>query len=130
MKRDFDLIRQILRDAEGMPAMSMLSNIAPLGGTAFRYEGRDPQVVAEHVQLLIEAGLLNGKVSPGMEGGAYIQVQRLTWKGHDFLDAMKDESIWAQAKESILKPVGGVAFDVLLDWLKWKMSEKLGLPGN
>lgn len=130
MKRDFDLIRRILRDAENMSAMSTISNLGTLGGKSFGYEGHDPKVVGEHVQLLIEAGLLDGKVSPGMDGGAYIQVQRLTWKGHDFLDAMKDDSIWTQAKETILRPVGGVAFDVLLDWLKWKMGQKLGLPGS
>lgn len=129
MKRDFDLIRRILHDAEDMPAMSTISNIPALGGTKFRYEGFDTNVIAEHVRLLIEAGLMEGTVAPGMESGALIQVKRLTWKGHDFLEAMKDDSIWAQAKESILKPVGGVAFDVLLDWLKWKMAEKLGLPG-
>jgi asparagine synthase (glutamine-hydrolysing) len=49
--------------------------------------------------------------------------------GDDFLDAMKDETIWNSAKENILKPASGVAFDVLLEWLKWKMKTKLGMPG-
>lgn len=123
MKRDFDLIRQILREVEASPART------PLAGRP-NYEGFDEDTAVEHIDLLIEAGLLQGKITPFLDGGVHVNIQRLTWKGHDFLDAMKDDSIWAQAKESILKPVGGVAFDVLLDWLKWKMAEKLGLPGS
>lgn len=123
MKRDFDLIRQILREVESSPART------PLAGRP-NYEGFDEATAVEHIDLLLEAGLLQGKITPFLDGGVHVNIQRLTWKGHDFLDAMKDDSIWEQAKESILKPVGGVAFDVLLQWLKWKMSEKLGLPGS
>jgi len=120
MKRDFDLIRRILSDVEDAPPLK--------GSRDFQYQGYDDDVVTEHIELLIEAGFLDGHVSRFLGGGGSARVSRLTWAGHDFLDAMKDESIWSKAKENVLKPVGGVAFDVLLDWLKWKMREKLGLP--
>ncbi|MBL9188769.1 MAG: DUF2513 domain-containing protein [Opitutaceae bacterium] len=55
---------------------------------------------------------------------------RMTWSGHDFLDAMRDEGIWKMAQDSILKPIGGVAFEVLKEWLKSQMRTKLGFPNK
>jgi hypothetical protein len=120
MERDFDLIRDILQEVQAAPAMTPL--------TKFHVDGYEDNVVNEHIELLIEAGFLEGKIYKFAGGGSEAIVNRLTWTGHDFLDAMKDDSIWIKAKETILKPVGGIAFEVLLEWLKWQMREKLGLP--
>jgi hypothetical protein len=122
MRRDFDLIRTILREVEDAPGLA--------GLTSFTYAGYDDNIVAEHIEILIDAGLLRGKVNRYLGGGASTRVSGLTWAGHDFLESMKDEGIWAKAKDTILKPIGGVAFDVLSEWLKWKMKEKLGMPSQ
>jgi hypothetical protein len=119
MKRDFNLVRKILQDMEDAQPMRMCNG--------FTYDGYEEPTINEHVELLIEAGLLEGKVLRTQDSSMPI-VSRLTWAGHDFLDAMKDESIWKKAQDSLLKPAGGVAFDVLLEWLKWQMKEKLGMP--
>lgn len=119
MKRDFDLIRIILRDMEAAEPMQTYQN--------FPYDGYEKPTIIEHIELLIEAGLLEGEVHRHSSGGIPV-VTRLTWAGHDFLDAIKDESIWKKAQESVLKPIGGASFDVLLEWLKWKMKDKLGMP--
>jgi hypothetical protein len=120
MKRNFTLIRDILSDAQKAEPLSHLRG--------FSSEGVSEAEIAEHVEILIEAGLLKGEVKRSPGGRTLVLVSRLTWAGHDFLDAMGDESIWARAKESILKPAGGVAFDVLLDWLKWQAKKQLGMP--
>ena len=52
----------------------------------------------------------------------------LTWEGHEFIDAAKDSKLWAKAKKHVLAPAGGVAFNVLLEWLKMEAKTKLGLP--
>ncbi len=122
MKRDFELIRKILREVEDSDGLSRL--------TGFEYDGYDKDVVTEHIEILIEADLLRGKVTRYLNGSGSAFVTGLTWAGHDFLDSMKDEGIWSKAKDTILKPVGGVAFDVLKEWLKWQMKQKLGLPSE
>ena len=109
MKRDFNLVRKILQDMENAEPMKIFNG--------FPFEGYDKPTVHEHIELLIEAGLLDGKVHRTRDSSMPM-VSRLTWAGHDFLDAMKDESIWKKAQDSLLKPAGGVAFDVLLEWLK------------
>ena len=56
----------------------------------------------------------------------------LTWAGHDFLDAMRDDTIWKKAKEKVLAPTGkeivGASFAVLLGWLRYEAAQKLGIP--
>lgn len=117
MKRDFDLIRSILLDVE---------DFAPGdSGTVQDYDGHDQRTVNHHSILLIEAGFLEGAI---VGGGARVIIHKMTWRGHDLLDAMRDESIWKKAKETVLPKVGGVALDVLLAWLVWQAKEKLHIP--
>ena len=75
MKRDLDLCLQILRHLENQPA----------GRIQLVYD--TPEEVA-HVGLLVDAGLLVGRVFPGQPspGGTAI-IKAITWAGHDFLDA-------------------------------------------
>jgi hypothetical protein len=52
----------------------------------------------------------------------------LTWDGYEFLESAKDENLWGKAKSIVIKPAGGVAFGVLLDWLKAEAKSRLGMP--
>ena len=122
MKRDFDLVRKILLEIEA----------APIEVTNFSFntlEGYDDMaVVNEHIDLLIDAGLVKGAVMRGLSGIVAVSIQGLTWKGYDFIDAAKDDSIWTKAKETVLKPTVAITFGLLLDWLKQEAKMKLGLP--
>lgn len=109
------LIREILMDLESKQPNEFLDH--------------DDPVVAYHASLLREAGFVNGVIiNNELSLPRACRLAYLTWRGHDFLDAMRDESIWRKAQESILKPAGGIAFDVLFQWLKVQMQQKLGLP--
>ncbi|MGI0133535.1 MAG: DUF2513 domain-containing protein [Candidatus Micrarchaeaceae archaeon] len=121
MKRDFDLIRQILIDvAAARPG-------TPIRGVD--YEGKyDAATIGKHVALMIDAGLLTGTVSesPDMRITAFV-VDQLTQSGHDFLDAARDNTIWAKAKKYVIEPAGGVGIGVLLAYLKVQAMAKPGL---
>jgi hypothetical protein len=93
MKRDFELIRTILREVEDVPGLVAL--------TGFTYPRYDENIVTEHMEILIEAGLLRGKVSRYLNSGGHTHVSGLMWAGHDFLESMKDEGIWM----SVLPPI-------------------------
>jgi len=112
MKRDMDMIREILQDVE---------NRGPIEGRMPCYSRPD---VVYQVALMIDAGLVDGEVHS--ETMAFIR--RLTWYGHDFLDAAKDDTIWNKAKEHIFKPTVSWTFSLLLDYLKREAALKLGLP--
>jgi hypothetical protein len=119
MKRDFDLIRMILKETEGMDPDEQISG--------FTYEGIDDRITQAHVVLLLEAGLLDGTLVDYVSESKGAIITGLTWAGHDFLDSIKDDSLWKKAKETVIKPAGGVAFSVLLEWAKAEASQRLGL---
>lgn len=119
MKRDFDLIRRILVDIENIPARGQRQD--------FSCEGYDTAMINQHIVSLIEAGLVKG-TSNSTNVRTTVLVDDLTWAGHDFLDAMKDDTIWNKAKEHVLKPGVSFTFGLLLQWLEVKAKEKLGLP--
>jgi len=122
MKRDIDLCRKILKEIESIED--------PWGpGENPRIQDYDTGKISYHVKLLSEAGLIEAQdvSSMGADGFEYL-AGNLTWDGHEFLDASNDDTIWDTAKEHVLKPGVSFTFGLLLEWLKMKGKEKLGLP--
>lgn len=65
----------------------------------------------------------------GGDGGSCAgpgDVQRLTWSGCDFVDAIQDDTLWAKARAKVMKPTASFTFAVLKDWLKAEIAQ--GLP--
>lgn len=118
MKRDMDLARSILSVVE--------EKSPPIGGIAApAIDGYDSDTVIAHIELLSEAGLLRAKVMKGIAGHSGAHITGLTWAGHDFISAAKDDTIWAKAKGSILKQGSSITFDLLLEWLKAEARKHL-----
>jgi hypothetical protein len=118
MNRDMDIIRQILICTERGGSLSEL--------------GIDERVIAYHGLLMIEAGLILGAVHEGTYGGRKLPdrfiYHRLTWAGHDFLDAICEDTIWKKAKEQVLKPGASWTFEVLKQWAKHELLTRAGIP--
>lgn len=122
MIRDFELIRKILKSvAEEAPAGCAYFTLTFPG----EYEDR---VVWAHIELLIEAGLLEGKVSRAMSGIAGVMVRGLTWAGHDFLEAASAEPLWQKAFSTVKEKGGVMTFEVLKELLKSLAKNAVGLP--
>jgi Hypothetical protein (DUF2513) len=51
----------------------------------------------------------------------------LTWRGHEFMDAARNDTVWRKAKTRVMANVGGLAFDVLRATLLADISEHTGL---
>lgn len=105
MKRDMDLIRDLLFYIEerGRPNARIDS---------IELDGRLNDEITEHLHLLHEAGLIDA-IDFGDMGEECWLPQRLTWEGHDFLDAARDETRWNKAKEIAGAKGGALSFDVL-----------------
>lgn len=115
MKRNMNLVRLLLLDREGAEPKPDLS--------AFTEEE-----VVYHTALLIEAGLIHGLVIENNQGALSSTVAfRLTWAGHEFLDAARNETIWKHATERIRKAGVDVSLSLLGDLLKSLLKEPLGL---
>jgi hypothetical protein len=106
MRRDFDLIRLLLQEIEGVEDVSDLSKYT-----------KDQQLY--HSCLLIEAGLVHGEIVVDQNGDPVsTRVSRLTWSGHEFLDMTRDPSIWNKVKGAIGESVRAAAIDTIKEACK------------
>ena len=80
MKRDMALVREILTYVEAQPAGQLIQTVS--------VQCDDIHVVAEHIRLMIQAGLLDGDARVDREQGCHILIEGLTWEGNDFLAAI------------------------------------------
>jgi hypothetical protein len=123
MKRDLDLIRQILLHIESGPEYD--------GSREFYYTAPEemgltdcmPEEFVCHCTLLIEGGYIDGAATAVSQ----VVVRRLTLEGHDFLDDIRDPSIWKQVKAR-LGTLPGVAISIVAELAQSEVKKRLGLP--
>lgn len=78
---------------------------------------------------MIQAGLATGSdvTSMGSNGPKAI-LSTLTWAGHEFADAARDEARWGKAMVIVQEKGGSVTLSVLTQLLTALMKGALGLP--
>lgn len=122
MKRDMDLVRKILLQVEATEPERKIEIDIP---------DHEDGEIGLHVELMIENGLIKGLTAPSSSGPAHrilaYSIERMTWEGHDFMDAARSDSIWEKAKKKCLEATGGLAFDVLKACLIAQGKYALGL---
>jgi len=115
MRRNFDTIREILLQIAD-DKMDML-------------DGEPQTEILFHLELLIEAGLVDGEV---MRSGSQVEpvfatVNRLTWAGHDFLEAIENPKQWEKIKTMIKEKVGTTASQVWISVAVQLAKQAIGL---
>lgn len=91
MKREIQLFRKILFKIEGdyKPGAGSIGEI--------KINGYDSQVIAEHCRLLEEASLIQYYKPMRADNKIYyFSVGPLTNLGYDFLEEIKNDSLWKQ----------------------------------
>lgn len=126
MKRDMDLVRKLLLQIADAENPTRLSALVP----GREQETPDYKVAAYHMKMLIEeAGLVRGINASSSSGAEWIELQ-LTWRGNDFLESIRDQTVWKKTKEGAQK-LGGVSWDVLIDlakaYVKAEARKRLGM---
>jgi len=124
MKRDMDLVRDLLLAIENEPQYDGMRWFGIDNPAQLRVEGHSQEEVIYHLKLLIEAGLVKGRVSPDASS---VAVNRLTWEGHEFASNIHDPKIWKETKER-LKGLPGVAISVLAELAKAEIKKAGGPP--
>jgi Hypothetical protein (DUF2513) len=129
MKRDLDLVRKILFameedeyqtsiDAERLP----------------KIEGYNEIQILYHVNLMAQAGLIHiDKIEiPTMQDQKFeYNSYSISWNGHEFIDAARNDTFWKRAKDDTAKALGvggGAVFPVLMELLTSYLKAKLNLP--
>jgi len=119
MKRDMDLVRTILLQVEEKAG-------DPRGWVELAIPGHPETEVSYHVMLLKEAGLLEAQNLSSSHGYEW-KPKRLTWAGHEFVDAAKNDTIWNRTKETVREKGGSITFDLLKNLLLKTASAFFGL---
>ena len=122
MRRDFELIRQILLRVEDT---DKATNVLDLGLDEHPFPA-----LARHVELLEEAGLVKAQIAWNDASGSpiYVQVERLTWAGHEFLDDARSHEVWQHATDTISARGGSASFALLRELVTQAARHRLGLP--
>ncbi len=105
MKRNLDLIRNILfavENSNSIDASLTLNSLSKLH--------QDQELILYHVFLLDDAGFIIGIID---ETAPYVSITRLTNEGHDYLDTIRDASVWKQTKSTLGKISGSASLEVV-----------------
>lgn len=119
MKRDMDLIRAILLEAESASADQAVA----------RMEGWSDSDFAYNVDLMKQAGLVEAAVAKA-SGGIPVtaRVYSLTWEGHDLLDSIRDETVWNRTKAALVDTAGTAGLEIVKALAVSITRAALGLP--
>lgn len=124
MERNMDLMRDILLQTEK-------STKSPLGWVILDLPEYKQNDISYNVVLLGEVGFLEVQNLTHMGPDGYkFSPKRLTYKGHEYLDNIRDPEIWRKTKEGASK-IGGFSLDLLAGiakgLIKQKISQVMGI---
>ena len=101
-----DLVRDILAIVEAQPAGEHVNGIPQIGEAS-------GETVAEHVRIMTDAGLLYADVGGSTDQGYAILIFGLTWQGHDFLESIRNDTIWNKVKGKIKAAGAGMTLEIV-----------------
>lgn len=109
MRRDPELIRKLLLYFE------LKDSLAIVEAGSLAVDGYDNKDIEYHLMLMAQAELIDyeafkSKTNPDR----LIRVMpfNLTWKGHEYLDAVRDKAVWQKAVKASKGKTGDFIFDV------------------
>ena len=86
MKRDWDVVRQVLSEIESSDRETL------------KYSESEDPVATGHAFLLRDAGYISAIESGDLLERELMDLE-LTWEGHDLLDTIRSKSVWERIKQ-------------------------------
>lgn len=122
MKRNLDLIRKLLLYLEEKPDDKVVWEI--------EFEDYSKSEVMYHFILMDQAGFLRcERTVSSSTDDRVIKVYpfSLTWEGHEFLEASRNETRWNEAKRIVKEKTGSLSFALLKTILISLSKKSLGI---
>jgi hypothetical protein len=121
MKRDMDLIRELLLKLEALPIRrGGMVTISP-DADELAVPGHDADQIDYHLLQICKSGFID---EGGLRPMVGIGFRCLTPAGHDFLDSVRDPETWAKTKKAATS-AGGFTLDLLKDLAKGFIKKKI-----
>lgn len=109
MKRNMDAVRSILLQIE--------AETKPFTWIKLAVPDCSEEEVSYHVKIMSQAGLIEAMDTSSHDGISW-KPMSLTWQGHEFLDAARNDDRWANAKKLVMEKGLGMTISVLGEVLK------------
>lgn len=125
MKRDAGLLRELLRVIEAKEDPGRMT------AADFSIEGSDQKRISYHLRLLYEAGFVSGEAIRSTSTPDRLidfWVFDLTWQGHEFLAASRNDTVWRKVAGKLGDGMSAVPFSVLTALLTAEAKRQVGLP--
>lgn len=107
MKRNMDLVREILFIAESLePGERQFAD-------RFQFDNYSSAFVYEHLLILNEAGFITSNLTLTHDGNFHIGSLRLSWDGHDFIETIRNDTVWEETKTIVGKSGGGMIVSII-----------------
>lgn len=124
MKRDMNLIRELLLQLEESSAEVYISNL--------EVAGYSDEEIAYNAYLMIDGGLAEGRQSKvtnqmGDSCPVAVTLTNLTWEGHEFFDSIKNDSVWKKILGHVQDKGGSAPFNVIAQLAVLFAKQNLGL---
>ena len=95
MKRDWDVIRDVLIEVEGLDADQRNTFAYGIG---HGYDERD-ELKSEHAFMLWRGDFLNA-IDASTNSARALLSPNLTWEGHDLLETIRSKVVWERIKST------------------------------
>ena len=123
MKRDLDLIRDMMLRIEACHPKD-----GKITSETFKDLCDDEEKVAFHLFLLYDVGFIVAEpVNHSKKRCSDYIVEYLTFIGCDYLDSIRDQSVWNSIKEKLRRIGGNATLDILTDLASSLLREQLKL---
>lgn len=122
MKRDLNLIRNMLLRIEELDSTKQKITI-----DSFSDLCADPVLISLHIELLIDSNYI--ETSEPIYCGVIkdFLIYRITSDGYDYLDSIRENSIWERTENMLFKVGGSAALDVVKDVAVSIIKTRLGI---
>jgi hypothetical protein len=123
VERDMELTRELLLNLAADNRLNGAQWLRYKSAEELGVAGHSLEEIAYHLNLLIDEGFLVGN---SKRQGIPL-LHKMTWKGHELLDDIRDDTVWGNTKER-LKGLSGVGTALMWELAKAELKKKLGLP--
>jgi len=106
MKRDWDLIREILLKVED-------TDSADAGIKASDFPKHPEELVNYNIHLLYQASLIEAIDVRTLCAPLDYIVMRLTWSGHEFLDSIRSQTVWERITTYLSEKGLAISFEAI-----------------
>jgi hypothetical protein len=106
MTRDMDLVRQIL--------LTMARHERGYAPQPLTIDGYEQDTIGHHVWLMREGGLITAADDRVFQQpGPTAIAESVTWAGHDFLDAVRSDTVWSKVKVQMKERAVSLPFSLI-----------------